>query len=142
MKSVYIHILLLLLSLALISCQAQETKSEEKQAVESAETPAAAEGKIHRVGVADFMAAMSEDMQLVDVRTPEEFEAGHIETAINYNVNGADFDKEVAGLDKSKPVLLYCKMGGRSARAAKKLQEMGFSTIYDLEGGYTAWSKQ
>ena len=130
-----------LFALGLISCQGQETKQEtsEAPAKEEAKAP---EGVIHRVGVADFKAAMTDGVQLVDVRTPEEFEAGHIETALNYNVNGPDFASQVEGLDKSKPVLLYCKMGGRSARAAKQLQEMGFMTLYDLEGGYTAWSQE
>ncbi|MEM8892294.1 MAG: rhodanese-like domain-containing protein, partial [Bacteroidota bacterium] len=59
-----------------------------------------------------------------------------------YDVNGSGFATQVESLDKSKPVLLYCKKGGRSARAAKQLQEMGFMTIYDLEGGFTAWSQK
>jgi len=141
MKSTYTLATILLFSLSLISCQGQERKTEstEPAAKEEAKAP---QGVIHRVGVADFKAAMTDGVQLVDVRTPEEFEAGHIETALNYNVNGPDFTSQVEGLDKSKPVLLYCKMGGRSARAAKQLQEMGFMTLYDLEGGYTAWSQE
>ena len=141
MKSIYTLATILLLSISLISCQGQESKQETTEAPPKEEAKAP-EGVIHRVGVADFKAAMTDGVQLVDVRTPEEFEAGHIETALNYNVNAPDFASQVEGLDKSKPVLLYCKKGGRSARAAKQLQEMGFMTLYDLEGGYTAWSQQ
>lgn len=141
MKSIYTLTTIILLAFSLISCQGQESKQETSQAPAKEETKAP-EGIIHRVGVADFKAAMTDGIQLVDVRTPEEFEAGHIESALNYNINGADFASQVEGLDKSKPVLLYCKMGGRSARAAKQLKEMGFMTLYDLEGGYTAWSQE
>lgn len=141
MKSIYTLATILLLALSLISCQGQESKQEttEAPAKEEAKAP---EGLIHRVGLAEFKAAMTDGMQLVDVRTPEEFEAGHIESALNYNVNGPDFTTQLESLDKSKPVLLYCKSGGRSARAAKQLKEMGFMTLYDLEGGYTAWSQE
>ncbi|MEM8892419.1 MAG: rhodanese-like domain-containing protein [Bacteroidota bacterium] len=141
MKSIYTLATILFLAISLISCQGQESNqtTTEAPAKEEAKAP---EGLIHRVGVADFNAAMTEDMQLVDVRTPKEFEAGHIETAINYDVNGSGFATQVESLDKSKPVLLYCQKGGRSARAAKQLQEMGFMTIYDLEGGFTAWSQE
>ena len=141
MKSIYTLATIILLAISLISCQGQESKQEttEAPAKEEAKAP---EGVIHRVGVADFKAAMTGGIQLVDVRTPKEFEAGHIETALNYNVNGPDFVSQVESLDKSKTVMVYCKSGGRSARAAKQLQEMGFMTIYDLESGFTAWSQE
>ena len=141
MKRIYTLATILLFSLSLISCQGQESKTESAGSAVKEEAKAP-EGVIHRVGVADFKAAMTEGVQLVDVRTPEEFEAGHIETALNYNINGPDFAKQLESLDKSQPVLLYCKIGGRSARAAKQLKEMGFKTLYDLEGGYTAWSQE
>ncbi|MEL6250571.1 MAG: rhodanese-like domain-containing protein [Bacteroidota bacterium] len=141
MKSIYTPAIILLFAMSLISCQGQESKQETTETPTKKEVKTA-EGIIHRVGVADFNAAMTEDMQLVDVRTPKEFEEGHIETALNYDVNGSDFATQVKSLDKTKPVLLYCKKGGRSARAAKQLQGMGFMTIYDLEGGYTAWIQE
>lgn len=77
--------------------------------------------------------------QIIDVRTPEEFESGHIENAKNINWLGYDFQKDVATLDKTKPVFVYCKVGGRSAKAAAKLSEMGYTQIYDLDGGFLKW---
>ncbi len=78
-------------------------------------------------------------VQLVDVRTPGEYEGGHIKNAQNINVHDDAFDKTVATLDKSKPVMVYCKAGSRSAAAAEKLQAMGFKEIYNLDGGIMKW---
>lgn len=85
---------------------------------------------------------MQPDVQLVDVRTPEEFAEGHIENAINMDINGDNFEASVASLDKEKPVMVYCKAGGRSAKAAAKLKEMGFKSISDLDGGITNWNSE
>lgn len=81
----------------------------------------------------------SRDVQLVDVRTEEEFNMGYIENAQNINFNSPTFDEDVSKLDKTKPVILYCKSGGRSAKCSKKLLEAGFVQIYELEGGITQW---
>lgn len=82
------------------------------------------------------------NVQLVDVRTPEEFSEGHLENAINIDVTADDFDAKVASLDKEKPVMVYCKSGGRSAKASARLKELGFKTITDLEGGITNWKSE
>lgn len=80
------------------------------------------------------------DVQLVDVRTPREYELGHIDGAINYNVKDSlTFLKQISVLNKKKPVYLYCKMGGRSNKAAQILKEKGFLTIFDYSGGYDDW---
>src|SRR5690606_30088591 len=63
--------------------------------------------------------------QILDVRTPEEFESDHIEGAKNINIYDEDFSTQIAKLDKSRPVLLYCKSGGRSREAAKQLADAG-----------------
>ena len=76
--------------------------------------------------------------QLLDVRTPEEFAVDHLENAENINWNGNDFATKAEQLDKSKPVYVYCKVGGRSHQAAEKLSEMGFE-VYDLQGGIMKW---
>ena len=83
---------------------------------------------------------LGKDVQLVDVRTPEEYEAGHIQGAVNYNIiNSEAFLGQIKALDKDQPVYLYCKMGGRSDRAANLLKEQGFSKIFDYSGGYNDW---
>ncbi len=79
------------------------------------------------------------DVQLLDVRTPEEYASGHLPNAQNCDVLADDFTEKVAVLDKEKPVMVYCKMGGRSSKAAAKLKELGFKHITDLEGGIMNW---
>ena len=79
--------------------------------------------------------------RLLDVRTPSEFAGGHIPGAINIDINGPDFEKKVAGLDKKATYLMNCAGGGRSARACGKMSQLNFSTLYNLEGGFRAWEK-
>ena len=78
--------------------------------------------------------------QIIDVRSPEEYTGQHIDNAVNINWNGEDFEGEVSKYDKSKPVFVYCMSGGRSKKAAEKLQELGFKTIYELDGGIMKWN--
>ncbi|MFN5621373.1 MAG: thioredoxin domain-containing protein [Flavobacteriales bacterium] len=94
------------------------------------------------VSVSDFSAALnaSGDAQIIDVRTPEEFATGHLEKAQNINIYDADFAQRIGQLDKEAPVFVYCKAGGRSADAAGQMQKMGFKHVYDLKGGFMAWS--
>ena len=80
-----------------------------------------------------------EDVQLVDVRTPEEYKKVHIPNSQNIDFTSPTFDEDITKLDKEKPVILYCKGGIKSAKCAKKLQEAGFKKIYDLEGGLSKW---
>jgi len=77
--------------------------------------------------------------QLVDVRTPGEYSNGHLKGAVNMNVNGDNYEQQFNTLDKSKPVFVYCLSGGRSGNAAKKMQNMGFKEIYNMDGGITSW---
>lgn len=86
--------------------------------------------------------AIGKDVQLIDVRTPAEYKAGHIDDAINIDVlEMKTFVQEAEKLDKTKPIYLYCKIGGRSKQASKKLEELGFTTIYDFSSGYDGWKK-
>jgi len=78
--------------------------------------------------------------QLLDVRTPEEYNQEHIENATNVNWNDADFASKAEKFDKSKPLFVYCKVGGRSSQAAFKLIELGFNEVYNLEGGIMKWN--
>ncbi len=80
--------------------------------------------------------------QLLDVRTPEEFAGQHLDKAANLNWNSGDFDKQLTAYDKNKPVYVYCLSGGRSAKAAEKLSGMGFTKVYELEGGIMKWNAE
>lgn len=80
-------------------------------------------------------------VQLLDVRSPDEFAQGYIPGAKNINYSSLDFRAQVAKLDKKRPVLVYCLSGIRSARAVSILREMGFQ-VQDLAGGFRAWASQ
>ena len=84
----------------------------------------------------------NENPQLLDVRTPEEYSVEHIDNAKNVDWNGDDFVAKVNSYDKSKPIFVYCKVGGRSAQAAYKLVELGFKEIYNLNGGIMKWNAE
>lgn len=78
---------------------------------------------------------------IVDVRTPEEYAAGHIEGAQLINWNDPTFEQRIATMDKSQPTVVYCAVGGRSGKAYMKLKQMGFQQVFDMKGGFDAWRK-
>jgi thioredoxin len=116
-------IYLIILSFVILSCNGQTSKN-----VTTIEAKAFAE-KI----------AATPNPQILDVRTPEEFASSHIDNAKNIDWLSNDFVTNTAKFDKSKPVFVYCKSGGRSQKAAEKLSELGFTTIYQLDGGILKW---
>lgn len=94
----------------------------------------------HDVQVAEFETLIKGGKGIIlDVRTPKEFEEGHIDGAININYFLPDFNDQVAKLDKSKPIYVYCHTGSRSTKAMKIMSESGFTTVYNLVGGHVAW---
>jgi thioredoxin len=115
---------LILLSFLFISCQGQSSKSAQTIVVKL---------------FAEKLKS-TENPQLVDVRTPEEYRSEHISNAVNVNWNGSDFVTKVNTYDKSKAIFVYCKVGGRSGQAAAKLAELGFKEVYNLEGGIMKWN--
>jgi rhodanese-related sulfurtransferase len=117
-------LLLVLVTVMTISCQSQTNP------------------KIKILPVAEYKQEISKEaVQLVDVRTPGEFADGAIPNAENINVNDASFEEKIQKLDKTKPVYVYCRSGARSQVAAKKMIEMGFEEVIDLDGGYLNWNK-
>ena len=76
---------------------------------------------------------------LVDVRTPSEFEAGHLKNAKNINWMGDTFAKQFEAVSKDQPVYVYCKVGGRSLKAAEWLLAHGYKNVTNLSGGYDAF---
>lgn len=84
-------------------------------------------------------------VRVIDVRTPDEFESGHISEAILINVRGDDFATKIAGLDLSLPYIVHCSAGvdgGRSRKAVEELKAKGATKIYHLNGGIDAWIKE
>ena len=91
------------------------------------------------VDVAAFAEVISNsDVQLVDARTASEYAEGHIPGAVNIDVKSGDFDKQIATLDASRPVAVYCRSGRRSKAAAARLSKAGYVVI-ELNSGILSW---
>ncbi|MEX0275590.1 MAG: rhodanese-like domain-containing protein, partial [Flavobacteriaceae bacterium] len=84
-----------------------------------------AQEKMESKSITDVSSEELADVLLVDVRTPDEFNAGHMENAVNWNLYDTNFTGNFQEVDKDKTIYVYCKVGGRSAQAQKKLQAMG-----------------
>lgn len=83
--------------------------------------------------------AATPNPQIIDVRTPEEFSSDHIDKAVNIDWLGDNFVASTKKLNKTKPIFVYCKSGARSQSAAQKLEKLGFTNIYQLQGGILKW---
>ncbi len=89
----------------------------------------------------DFESSIAKDsVQILDVRTPGEYESGHIKGSLlaDWN-NQEEYKRRIAFVDKKKPVYVYCLAGVRSAAAAEKMRADGFEKVYELKGGINAW---
>jgi rhodanese-related sulfurtransferase len=82
------------------------------------------------------------DFVVLDVRTPGEFAQGHLEGAVLVDYLSPGFREEMAGLDRTKTYLVYCRTGNRSTSALGIMSELGFRSYYHLEGGITRWLKE
>lgn len=79
--------------------------------------------------------------QVIDVRTAREVSQGKIKKAQNIDVMDTSFAQKLAKLDKSKPYLVYCRSGQRSAKACRMMAKEGFEELYNLKGGYMSWQR-
>ena len=101
------------------------------------------EGEIKVVSPEEMQTLLQLDnVQLVDVRTSKEHNSGYIALAQNIDFMSPTFDKDILTLDKEKPVMLYCQKGGRSAKCAEKMIDLGFKKIYDMQGGFSKWEHE
>lgn len=96
-------------------------------------------GKFKSVDTVTFGAEISKPgVQVVDVRTLDEYNQGHIPGAVNMDVTSPEFDSLVQTLDKERKVALYCRSGRRSKIAAERVASVGFRVV-ELEGGILSW---
>lgn len=110
----------------------------------SAETPAAPTTAVSqpaspvRVDTGTWIAAaQSPGTTIIDVRTPEEFNSGHVEGALNIPVEFPDFASQIAALDPNGTYAVYCRTGNRSAAATQQMAGMGYLHIFDLNGEFS-----
>ena len=99
-------------------------------------------GSYEDVSATDFKKLISEKKYiLVDVRTVKEFQAGHLEGAINIDWYQRTFETEIQKLDKTKPVLIYCRSGNRTSKTKFAMLGMGFQKVYNLKLGINDWAR-
>jgi len=128
-KSPYLFIAFLLITM--LSCGQQQKEGSTAQDSAS---------KVSLISAAELN-KVNKDILLIDVRTPGEYASGHLENSINIDYKADNFKDLIGELDPNQEVYVYCKVGGRSARSAKVMKEIGFKKIYDLEGGINSWEK-
>lgn len=126
MKTIYTF----LAALTLISCGAPEPVVVE-------EAPAPTLEYLDAAAAASLID--SEEVKIVDVRTPAEFANGHLVGATNIDFNSAAFADEVAKLDPESAYLIHCAVGGRSTASLETFEAAGFKRLYHLDGGYNGW---
>lgn len=82
----------------------------------------------------------SDQTIVLDVRTPEEYNAGHIPGSYNINIQDPDFMDKIDEFDEHKTYMVYCRSGKRSARACQIMASQGFENLYNLSGGILEWT--
>lgn len=120
----YRYLLTAVLAFSLLACQA------EQQAV--LQEPISAQE-------AQQLITQSPEVKILDVRTPAEFQEGHLQGALNLDFQGPDFEKQVAQLDPQGNYLLYCASGRRSAAAQELMNSKGFLHVNNLKDGIQGW---
>jgi rhodanese-related sulfurtransferase len=127
-KSSFLALLILAGLLAVPLAQANDGVQDSATAIE--------------VNAARKFVAEYEDVVIMDVRTPVEYEMSHITGAVNVNIQDASFEDMVGTFDPNQTYIVHCTKnptGGRSSRALQTLKSLGFKHLYSLEGGYVAW---
>ena len=97
--------------------------------------------EINIISDAQYIEIQDTDYILVDVRTLEEYESGHIQDAIHFDFYSESFQNDILSLDKSSSIILYCRTQNRSTKTANYLIENGYKEIIVLVGGITSWVK-
>ena len=125
-------------SLGLTGCSSTDTASA--PTVQGPSVAAEAPASPERVDANSFSTVVATPgVTVIDVRTPAEFAQGHIEGAVNYNVEGSDFGSQIASLDPAGTYAVYCRSGNRSQVAVGEMSQAGVNGIYELESGIVGW---
>ena len=120
-----------------------EQKEAENSATESMVLPVQGT-KIENIKAMEAakMLEKNPDMMVLDIRTPEEFNSGHIPASINIDYKAENFELEIKKLDRSKPYLMHCRSGRRSTAALVTFRKHGFDHIIHIDDGILGWNKE
>ena len=98
--------------------------------------------EINLITESDFIELRDSDYTLIDVRTQDEFDLGHIDSAINLDFYSESFQNDILSLPKNETIVLYCRTNNRSTKTANILKENGYKEILVIRGGITEWVKK
>lgn len=84
----------------------------------------------------------NDDLDIIDVSTPEEYRALHLEGAINISLLSRFFKARLDAMKKNRTYIVYCKVGGRSKIAQKLMEQFGFQNVYNITGGTLLWEEE
>ncbi|RLF58776.1 MAG: rhodanese-like domain-containing protein [Thermoplasmata archaeon] len=79
---------------------------------------------------------------IIDIRTPEEYESGHLADSIIIDYYESTFEKDIDQLDKEKTYLIYCRTGRRTGLAMDIMEDLNFLNVYNMLGGITQWETE
>ncbi len=93
------------------------------------------------VAAADVLEDRAPEVVLLDVRTPEEFNEAHVPDSVNIDFYAANFAAQLDELPKDVPYVVYCRSGNRSSSTMDIMRDLGFTEVWDVDGGIIAWSE-
>ncbi len=133
------------LSLLMVSCGGDEPAAEPAADLATGAPSATTSGisgisTISATDAATITDDPPEGLVVLDVRTPEEFAEGHLDGAVLVDFYDPDFAEQLAALDPDVPYLVYCRSGNRSGQALGVMEQLGFTSVADVNGGIIAWA--
>jgi rhodanese-related sulfurtransferase len=131
---------LIAVALGLGSCSSEPASSDSKASHEAANTEVGETANVQSIGSREAKSLLEEqrDIKILDVRTPKEFQVGHLKDAKLLDFHATGFSKDLQALDPKETYLVYCAVGGRSGRAAQMMEKMGFQKVYEASEGFSA----
>lgn len=139
LKSALLSFALVAAGMGVAGCSSQDKgdAGETVEVVEVEESGSAQSAQSSSSESSQSESAASEDqaasvITIIDVRTPEEYAEGHLEGAINLDLNSGQFEEEIPTLDPEETYGIYCRSGNRSAQATALLLNAGFANVVDL----------
>lgn len=121
------YVMIVFLLVAFVGCQ-EKAKAEKVEVLD--------------ISAFDRKLSGTSNKIVLDVRTPAEYQEGHLQNAVLIDIKTGSFEEDVEKLDKNKPIFVYCASGVRSEKAASILEEKGFKEIYHMDGGLQEWEKE
>jgi rhodanese-related sulfurtransferase len=139
-RNLFILIAAVLIS---ISCKSDASKSEVQEGATTANLVTPSQNSVKNISAAEVKTLMLDNLEIeiLDVRTPGEYGAGHLKKSENVDFLGSEFLKNIENLDPNKTYLVYCAVGGRSNKAAQLMQKQGFNSVYNSKEGFSALKK-